>query len=191
MRKKHLKYLAYHKIELIMEFELKKAVLILQRTPAVIRNLLIDLPSDWIIKNEGENTWSPYDIVGHLIHGERTDWMVRAEIILGSDADKLFEPFDRFAQFENSRGKSLNQLLDEFEKLRIDNLKRFSEMNPSETHLASEGIHPEFGPVTLKQLLSTWVVHDLGHISQIARVMAKQYKTEVGPWLEYIGILKR
>ena len=174
-----------------MEFELIKAVLILQRTPAVIRNLLIDLPSDWINKNEGENTWSPYDIVGHLIHGEKTDWMVRAEIILGSDADKLFEPFDRFAQFENSRGKSLDQLLDEFEKLRIDNLKRLSVMNPSETHLASEGIHPEFGAVTLKQLLSTWVVHDLGHISQIARVMAKQYKAEVGPWLEYIGILKR
>ena len=174
-----------------MEFELKKAVLVLQRTPAVIRNLLIDLPSDWINKNEGENTWSPYDIVGHLIHGERTDWMVRAEIILGSDTNKLFEPFDRFAQFENSRGKSLDQLLDEFEKLRIDNLKRLSVMNPSRTHLASEGIHPEFGPVTLKQLLSTWVVHDLGHISQIARVMAKQYKTEVGPWLEYIGILKR
>jgi len=174
-----------------MEFELKKAILILQRTPAVIRNLLIDLPSDWINKNEGENTWSPYDIVGHLIHGETTDWMVRAEIILGSDADKLFESFDRFAQFENSRGKSLDQLLDEFEKLRIDNLKRLSVMNPSRTHLSSEGIHPEFGPVTLKQLLSTWVVHDLGHISQIARVMAKQYKTEVGPWLEYIGILKR
>ena len=174
-----------------MEFELKKAVLILQRTPAVIRNLLIDLPSDWISENEGENTWSPYDIVGHLIHGEKTDWIVRAEIILSINPNRLFEPFDRFAQFENSQGKSLDQLLDEFEQLRIENLRRLSAMNLSGKNLASEGIHPEFGAVTLKQLLSTWVVHDLGHIAQIARVMAKQYKTEVGPWLEYIGILKR
>lgn len=173
-----------------MEFKLENALLILQRTPVVIRNLLTDLPDEWIQQNEGENTWSPYDIVGHLIHGEKTDWMVRVEIILGDSADKLFEPFDRFAQFENSRGKSLDQLLAEFEYLRIDNLDRLGALNLAANHFLAEGIHPDFGPVTLKQLLSTWVVHDLGHISQITRVMAKQYKSEVGPWIEYIGILK-
>lgn len=174
-----------------MEFELKKAVSILQRTPAVLRALLMDSPGEWTSKNEGENTWSAYDVVGHLIHGERADWMVRAETILSDSDDKNFEPFDRFAQFENSRGKSLDQLLDEFEQLRIENLKRLIEINPSSEQLLAEGIHNEFGAVTLRQLLSTWVVHDLGHIAQITRVMAKQYKTEVGPWIKYLSVLKR
>jgi uncharacterized damage-inducible protein DinB len=174
-----------------MEFETNKAISVLEKTPSVLRTLLEDLAKEWIHQNEGENTWSPYDIVGHLIHGEKTDWIARAEIILENDLDKKFESFDRFAQFENSKGKSLNQLLDEFEKLRIENLNKLKQMDLSTENLTLEGIHPEFGPVTLKQLLATWVAHDLNHIAQISRVMAKQFKTEVGPWKEYLGILKK
>ncbi len=174
-----------------MEFEINEAISILERTPRVLRGLLEDLSDEWTLENEGENTWSPYDVVGHLIHGEKTDWIARAEIILGIDQNKKFKPFDRFAQFESSRGKSLNQLLDEFVKLRIDNLNKLRLMDLSAENLVLEGIHPELGVANLKQLLSTWVTHDLGHISQITRVMAKQYKSEVGPWLEYLGILKK
>ena len=174
-----------------MEFELNKAISILERTPVVLRDLLEDLSDEWTHQNEGENTWSAYDVVGHLIQGEKMDWIVRAEIILGNEQNKMFESFDRFAQFENSRGKSLNQLLNECGKLRIENLKKLKSMDLSAKNLALEGIHPELGVANLKQLLSTWVAHDLGHISQICRVMAKQYKSEVGPWMEYLGILKK
>ncbi len=174
-----------------MKFELNKAVAILERTPSVLRVYLKDLAQEWISENEGGNTWSPYDVVGHLIHGEQTDWIIRTKIILGNNKNKEFEPFDRFAQFENSQGKSLNQLLDEFESLRKENLKQLKYLNLDESNLNLEGIHPELGIVTLKQLLSTWVTHDLGHISQISRVMAKQYKSEVGPWLQYINILSK
>ncbi len=140
--------------------------------------------------NEGDNTWSAYDIVGHLIHGEKTDWITRAKIILGNSPNKEFEAFDRFAQYENSRGKTLNQLLDDFESLRAENLKELKSFNITNKDLFLEGIHPHFGKITLKHLLSTWVAHDLGHIAQISRVIAKQYKSEVGPWLEYITILQ-
>jgi uncharacterized damage-inducible protein DinB len=174
-----------------MEFEINKAISILGRTPRVLKVLLEDLSEEWTHENEGENTWSPYDVVGHLIQGEKTDWISRAEIILGNDQNKTFESFDRFAQFESSKGKSLNQLLDEFGKLRIENLEKLRLMDLSAKNLALEGIHPELGKANLKQLLSTWVTHDLGHISQICRVMAKQYKSEVGPWFEYLGILKK
>jgi len=174
-----------------MKFELKKAISTLERTPAILKVFLQDLPSDWTHENEGDNTWGAYDIVGHLIHGEKTDWVIRAKIILGNNPNKEFEPFDRFIQFKNSKGKSLNRLLNEFEQLRIKNLKKLRSMNLSDEKLALEGIHPEFRKVTLKQLLSTWVTHDLGHIAQISRVMAKQYQAEVGPWIEYLSILKR
>ncbi|MEQ9266608.1 MAG: DinB family protein [Balneolaceae bacterium] len=173
-----------------MKFDLSKSILILERTPTVLNSLLRDLPDDWISPNEGAGTWSPYDVIGHLVHGEKTDWLTRTKIILSKGGDKNFEPFDRFAQFEDSKGKSINKLLDEFRNLRADNLAELQTLNITEEQLELEGKHPEFGTVTLNELLSTWVTHDLGHIAQISRVMAKQYENEVGPWKAYLGILK-
>ena len=152
--------------------------------------MLIGLSEEWIQNNEGAETWSPYNIVGHLIHGEKTDWTPRAVIILSPNADKSFEPFDRFAQFRESEGKTLKQLLDEFKILRKQNIQHLRSMEITEADLEKVGKHPAFGAVTLKQLIATWMVHDLNHISQICRVMAKQYKDEVGPWSAYLGILK-
>ncbi len=172
-----------------MNFEINKAIPVLERTPLVLRSLLQGLPEEWIYENEGKDTWSPFDVIGHLIHGEKTDWMVRSEIILGDGPDKVFEPFDRFAQFEDSKGKTLEVLLTEFETLRNGNLELLKSKQLSSEDLNLEGIHPELGTVTLAQLLSAWVVHDLGHITQISRVMAKQYKNEVGPWPKYMTIL--
>ena len=172
-----------------MKFNLEKAVSILERTPVVLKTYLKGLPEEWIHNNEGESSWSPFDIVGHLLVGEKTDWIVRAQIILADIPDKEFKPFNMKAQFEYSRGKSLDQLLDEFELLRIENLKKLKAMSLTDDHLLLTGVHPAFGEVTLKELLSTWVSHDLGHIAQISRVMAKQYKSEVGPWIKYLGIL--
>lgn len=172
-----------------MKFALNKALPILERTPVILKNLLADLPDEWIYGDEGKNTWSPFDVVGHLIHGEKTDWMVRAEIILGNKPNKEFVPFDRFAQFEDSLGKKMTGLLTEFELLRKANISSLRSKNLSLEDLTLSGIHPELGPVTLGQLLSAWVVHDLGHIAQVSRVMAKQYKDEVGPWPKYMTIL--
>ena len=173
-----------------MQFDLTKSLEILERTPVVLKAMLDGLSDDWIKNNEGPETWSPYDIIGHLIHGEKTDWVPRMEIILSQKSDSAFETFDRFAQFATSEGKSLHQLLDEFATLRKENVKRLRSRNLMQTHLTLKGKHPAFGPVTMAQLLATWVVHDLNHISQISRVMAKQYKVEVGPWVAYLGILK-
>lgn len=173
-----------------MEFNLEESIQILSKTPSVISNLLKELPETWIKTNEGGDTWSPYDVVGHLIHGEKTDWIPRAMIILSKAKDKTFKPFDRFAQFENSRGKTLEQLLSEFSELRTENLQKLQNMNLNEQILKKQGIHPEFGTVTLKQLLSAWVVHDLGHIHQLTRVMAKNYKAEAGPWTKYLSVLQ-
>jgi uncharacterized damage-inducible protein DinB len=172
-----------------MEFELKSARDILARTPFVLTSLLQDLPDDWARQNEGPETWSPFDVVGHLIHGELTDWIPRTRIILEHGAGTTFEPFDRFAQFESSGGKSLNQLLEEFSTLRKGNLTTLDELDLTTEQMGFEDRHPEFGAVTLKQMLSTWVVHDLGHIGQIVRTMAKQYASEVGPWAAYLRIL--
>jgi hypothetical protein len=141
--------------------------------------------------NEGEHSWSPYDVVGHLIFGEKTDWIVRIQTILGNSEDKLFEPFDRFAQLENDQNQPIAILLEEFSKLRVENIKTLKSLHITEIDFSKTGIHPEFGEVTLAQLIATWVVHDLGHIAQISRVMAKQYKTDVGPWIDYLGVLKR
>ena len=174
-----------------MTFELHKAILILERTPSVLNALLKALPEEWTHENEGDNTWSPYDVLGHLIHGEITDWITRTKIILSDDANKTYRHFDRFAQFENSKDKSINQLLIEFEELRHENLETLKSLNISREDLLLEGTHPELGVVTLEHLLATWVTHDLGHIAQIARVMAKQYKANVGPWTQYISILNR
>jgi hypothetical protein len=172
-----------------MEFELKSARDILARTPFVLTSLLKDLPDDWARQNEGPDTWSPFDVVGHLIHGDLTDWIPRTRIILEGRAEKAFEPFDRFAQLETSVGKSLNQLLEEFSTLRKRNLSDLDGLVRTTKPLDLEARHPEFGSVTLKQLLSTWVVHDLGHIGQIVRTMAKQYASEVGPWAAYLRVL--
>ena len=174
-----------------MKFNLSEAIVILERTPLVVENMLKDIPEEFIMNNEGPDTWSPYDIVGHFIHGEKTDWIVRMNIILSDNVDKKFTPFDRFAQFNNSKGKTLTQLIDEFKDLRKQSIATLKSKNITETDMQKTGIHPEFGTVTLSQLLSTWVVHDLGHIAQIARVMAKQYKAETGPWLAYLPVLTR
>ncbi|NNE26431.1 MAG: DinB family protein [Saprospiraceae bacterium] len=163
---------------------------LLHKTPVILRSMLSDLSDDLIFSNEGGESWSPFDIVGHLIHGEKTDWIPRTEIILSDDKDKNFIPFDRFAQFENSKGKTLPMLLDEFESLRAANLKTLSSLNLSPLEYQKTGIHPEFGEVSLQQLISCWVAHDLGHIYQISRVLAFQYKNDVGPWVKYLRILQ-
>jgi uncharacterized damage-inducible protein DinB len=174
-----------------MQFSLTKSIEILERTPETLRHLLDNISEDWTFANEGEQTWSAYDVIGHLIHGDKTDWLTRAELILSDKVDKKFIPFDRFAQFENNKGKSLTQLLNEFNEIRIANIENLRKLSISASDLNKTGIHPKFGQVTLSQLLSTWVVHDLDHISQISRVMARQYKNEVGPWIEYLKILNQ
>lgn len=174
-----------------MKYTLPEAIAVLSRTPAVLDSLLRDLPDAWTLPNEGPDTWSAFDVVGHLIHGEKTDWIPRARLILSDAADKRFESFDRFAQFENSRGKTLSQLLDAFAHVRQENLNALKAWNLTDADLDKTGIHPEFGTVTLRQHLATWVAHDLGHIAQIARVMAKQYREETGPWVKFLGILNR
>ena len=173
----------------MVNFNLKDAKEILERTPVVLISLLSGLSDRWIYNNEGGESWNPYDIVGHLIHGEKKDWIQRAKIILGYGEDKPFEPFDRFAQFKDSEGKTLNDLLEEFATLRKSNINVLNKLNLDENDFNKKGIHPEFGKVTLKQLLSTWVVHDLSHIRQISRVMAKQYKNEIGPWKKYLPVI--
>ncbi len=174
-----------------MTFELTHGIEILERTPHTLRAMLAGLPAAWTDANEGPDTWSPYVIVGHLIHGERTDWIPRAQIILAQGSDRRFAPYDRFAQFRESQGKSLADLLDEFARLRSDNVATLSGWQLSDVQLALEGEHPEFGRVTLRQLLSTWVAHDLGHVAQAARVMAKQYRDAVGPWRAYLPVMDR
>ncbi len=173
-----------------MNFSISRSIEILERTPTVLESLLNGISADWIYRNEGKDTWSPYDVVGHLIHGEKTDWIPRAKIILSKSADKTFIPFDRFAQLNDTRNLSIEELLTEFKTLRIQNLNELMSMDVNDKKtLAEVGIHPEFGEVTLKELLATWTVHDLSHIAQISRVMAKQYKNDVGPWVKYIRIL--
>ncbi len=173
----------------MINFNLKEAIEILERTPAVLISLLSGLSDGWIYNNEGGESWNPYDIVGHMIHGEKNDWILRAKTILKYGEENPFEPFDRFAQFKESEGKTLNDLLEEFAKLRNENIDVLHKIDLNENDLNKKGIHPEFGKVTLKQLLSTWVVHDLSHIRQISRVMAKQYKKEIGPWRIYLPVI--
>ena len=174
-----------------MSFELNEAIMVLERTPGAFRALLSGLPEEWTSCNEGPNTFSAFDNVGHLIHGERTDWIPRARIILAQGANRRFEPYDRFAQIRESAGKSLAQLLDEFAELRKANLDTLRSWNLTERELALEGEHPELGGVTLRQLLAAWVAHDLGHVAQTARVMAKRYRESVGPWRAYLPVLDR
>lgn len=173
-----------------MTYSLEKSYEILERTPSVLKSLLSGLSDDWIMNNEGPDTFSPYDVVGHLINGEKTDWRLRTDMILEYGDLKTFVRFDRFAQYESSKGKTLSQLLDEFEKLRKENMQWFRSQKISETDLDKKGMHPVLGHVTLRNLLATWVIHDLTHIAQVSRVMAKQYKGEMGPWIEFFRIMK-
>lgn len=172
-----------------MDYNVNNAVDILSRTPVILNGLLGGLPPEWATATEGPDTWSAYDVVGHLIHGEKTDWIPRAGIILGSSGDKRFHPFVRDAMLEFSRGKTLAGLLAEFADLRGENIRKLRAFDLTDTKLAMTGIHPEFGEVTLRQHLATWVAHDLSHISQVVRVLARQYRGEVGPWIKYLSIL--
>ena len=172
-----------------MKYDLNKSIEILERTPGVMKVLLSDLDDDWTNNNEGPETFSPYDVLGHLIHGEKTDWTARTKMILEYGAGKTFEPWNRFAQFEESKGKTLQQLLDEFALIRKENMDWFKTLQLTEADLNKKGMHPKLGEVSLRNILATWVVHDLTHIAQVARVMAKQYKSEMGPWPEFFRIL--
>lgn len=174
-----------------MQLELTRALEVLERTPATFRALLGGLSEAWTAPNEGPDTFSAFDNLGHLIHGERTDWIPRARIILAQGPDRRFEPYDRFAQFRESRGKSVEELLDEFARLRAENLATLRGWRLSERELALEGEHPALGPVTLRQLLATRVAHDLGHLAQTSRVLARQYREAVGPWRAYLPVLDR
>ena len=173
-----------------MNFDLDNAIEILERTPRVMKTLLLELSEVWTNANEGENTWSAFDVVGHLIHGERTDWIPRLNLILSDKPDKTFVPFDRFAQFRDSEGKTMRNLLDTFTALRAKNIARLKSLQLTGAELALKGRHPGLGEVSVQQLLAAWVTHDLGHLAQIARVMAKHYTADVGPWHEYLTILK-
>jgi hypothetical protein len=170
-------------------FALDEALALLARTPQTLDALLRGLPDDWTSANEGPNTWSPFVVVGHLIHGERTDWVARARIILEHGEGRAFEPFDRFAQFAATSGRSLASLLDEFAALRADNIRSIVNLQLTDADLDRRGRHPELGIVTLRQLLATWVAHDLDHVMQIARVLARQYSDEVGPWRAYLRVI--
>ena len=169
--------------------KLEDAVAVLSRTPASLKALLEGLPDAWVNATEGPETWSPYDVVGHLVHGERADWVPRVRHILAQEA-RPFDPFDREAQFKDSRGKSLGELLETFAELRRESLDALSGMKLTGADMSRKGQHPALGEVTLGQLLATWVVHDLDHVGQIARTMAKAYGGEVGPWSAYLSILR-
>ena len=171
------------------ELDLDYAVAILERTPASLKALLAGLPETWVSTTEGDGTWSPYDVIGHLIHGERTDWLPRIRHILASETGP-FEPFDRTAQFTESQGKSLGELLAIFADLRRENVAALLGMKLTGGDLGRKGLHPELGEVMLGQLLATWVVHDLDHVAQIARTMAKAYREATGPWSVYLSILR-
>ncbi len=174
-----------------MDFDITQGIAVLERTPATLRAMLHDLDTAWLDATEGPDTWSPYTIVGHLVHGEHANWVPRARSILSHSASRRLPPYDRFAHFRESEGKSLSDLLDEFTRLRADNLAALAAWRLTDAELALDGEHPEFGTVTLRQLLATWAVHDLGHIAQTARVMAKQYRDAIGPWRAYLPIVDR
>ncbi len=169
----------------VMDFQLEQAIDVLSRTPAVLRTLLVGLDDRWVAATEGPETFSPFDNVGHLIDGEETDWIPRARIILARGPEPRFEPYDRFRHLARNAGRSLTSLLDEFAALRVSNLERLRSWRLTDVELALEGVHPALGRVTLRQLLAAWVVHDLGHIAQVSRVMAKQYREAIGPWVPY------
>ena len=174
-----------------MEFSVNHTIEILRSTPDVLRALLGDLSEPWVRNNYGEQTFSPFDVVGHLIHGEREDWIARAQVTIKHGESRPFEPFDRYAMYEASEGKSIHDLLDTFRTLRAENLAHLKDMHLSSQQLDLRATHPEFGSVTLRQLLATWAVHDLHHIAQICKSLSYQYRDEVGPWKAYIGIIPK
>jgi DinB superfamily len=173
-----------------MEHNLQHTMALLARTPASLNALLRDLPEQWTLRNEGGNTSNAFDVIGHLIHGERTDWMPRAKRILEFGESRAFDPFDRRAQERESRRKSLSELLDEFAQLRSGNLATLRALNLKPEDLERRGLHPALGVVTLSQLLATWAAHDLTHLHQISRIMAHQYQEVVGPWKAYLGVMQ-
>jgi hypothetical protein len=173
-----------------MQLKLADATQILQRTPATLTAMVAGVPEPWLKCNEGSGTWSTYDIVGHLIHGELTDWIPRVRIILDRGEAQAFEPFDRFAQFREDQSRPISALLDQFTFMRAENVAILQNLKLTCDDLSRRGTHPELGQVTLGQLISSWVVHDMSHLSQVARVTAKQYCHEVGPWRQYMSILK-
>jgi hypothetical protein len=172
-----------------MAFDLSSSIDVLRRTPSALRELLRGLAEPLVRSNEGGETFSPFDVVGHLIDGEETDWIPRARIILAGGPEPRFTPYDRFRHRTRNRGRSLEALLDEFVDLRQGNITLLDSLKLTETQLALRGIHPQLGPVTLRQLLATWVVHDLGHLAQVARVIAKQHRDDVGPWVAFLPVL--
>jgi hypothetical protein len=174
----------------LTEFKLDKTVAVLTRTPATLDALLRGLPESWVRSNEGKDTWSAFEIVGHLIVGERTDWMPRVRVILENGEARSFDPFDRFAQSKLSQNNSLEQLLDDFARLRRENLAALQALNLQPEDMSRRGRHPALGVVTLSQLLATWALHDLTHMHQLSRVMAHQYRDAVGPWSAYLGVLQ-
>jgi len=173
-----------------MQQNLQHTMALLARTPSSLNALLRDLPQEWTMQNEGGNTFNAFDVIGHLIHGERTDWMPRAKRILEFGETRAFDPFDRRAQEAESDGKPLGQLLDEFARLRSDNLAELRSLKLGPEDLNSRGVHPALGTVTLSQLLATWAAHDLTHLHQISRIMAHQYREAVGPWSAYLGVMQ-
>lgn len=173
-----------------MNFDLTAGIAVLERTPRTLRGMLGGLPPRLTTATEGPNTWSSYDVVGHLIHGERCNWIPRARLILAQGTERRFKPFDRTAMFRTSQGKTLDDLLDEFAEVRGDNLATLATWRLTDDQFDLTGEHPEFGTVTLRQLLATWVTHDLTHVSQITRVIAKQYGEAVGPWRAFLSVLK-
>jgi hypothetical protein len=173
-----------------MKFKLRQATEILSQTPFTLQRMLEGLSDDWTASSTDRDSWGVFDVIGHLIHGEETDWIPRAELILAQGENRTFVPFDRVAQFESAKDKLLGDLLTEFGYLRNTNLERLARMELTEESLTLKGNHPELGEVTLEQLLATWVVHDLNHIAQIAKVLAKKYEIGVGPWKEYLSVLK-
>jgi len=173
-----------------MAHDLEQTLALIERTPAVFNALLRDLPDGWTMRNEGEKSWSAYDIVGHLIHGEKTDWIPRAKRLLESGESKPFDKFDRFAQERESKGKSLAQLLDEFALLRAESIRQLRELKLQSKDLARKGTHQVLGTVTLSQLLASWAAHDLTHLHQLSRVMAHQYREAIGPWTKFMGVMQ-
>jgi hypothetical protein len=173
-----------------MEHHLQHTISLLTRTPAALNALLRDLPEMWTLRNEGENSWSAFDVVGHLIHAERTDWIPRARVVLQFGESKPFAPFDRSGHLRETQGKSLEQLLDEFARVRSESLSELRALNLQREDLELRGRHPALGVVTLSELLATWAAHDLTHLHQISRIMAYQYRDAVGPWSRYLGVLQ-
>ena len=173
-----------------MDHNLHDTISLLARTPATLNTLLRDLPQSWTHRNEGESTWSAFDVVGHLVNGERTDWVPRVKMVLEFGETRTFTPFDRWGHAQEIQGKSLEQLLDEFARLRSENLAELLALNLQPEDLKRRGKHPALGQVTLSQLLATWAAHDLTHLHQISRIMAHQYREDVGPWSAYLGVLQ-